>query len=434
MTTVVAGIGTVLALLQQQQQLRPLTLEEALRTANTNAFSLRISDSEIEKANQRVNEARGALGPKVALDANYTRFDKAISSNFNGNTIVTRPLDSKEASVSLNMPFDIAGVGGKVIRGAVLSRQIQVLSRDAVKNDLDLAVKRAFFQALQAEAQIQVAQEEVDRSKERLANVQKEFEAGARARVDVLQFETRLRQAETNLITAQNGLALAKQVLNNTLGRPIETPFDPVEVPFSTIAANLSDDELVAFASHQRAELQANLLQIDLLAFLREAEERGNLPSLNLSLNHSRTFGQTGFGAASGSTVGVLALSWPIFDSGITRARVKQARQDEVQAKIQREQLTLGISLEVRQARTNIENAASRLAVAEKAVALAQETYRLQTIRFAAGEGIPVEVADASTELTRAKSNLVAARYDYQRAVAELERAIGGTLMEGENN
>lgn len=424
------GIGAALTLLQQQPQ--KLSLTDALRIANQKAFSLKISDSNIEKANQRIKEARGALGPKLTLDASYTRFDKAQTTDFNGNTIVTRPVDSKDAKLTFNMPFDITGVTGKVVRGAMVSRQIQILSRAAVKNDLDLAVKRAFLQVLQAKAQQQVAQEQVDLTKERLANVQKEFDAGARAKVDVLRLETQVKQSETDLITTQNNLVLAKQVLNNTLGRPIETPFD-VEDPTFWQPTGLSDDELVALATNQRPELQANLMQIDLLALLREAEERGNLPSLNLSMNHSRTFGQTGFGTSSGSTVGVLALSWPIFDSGITRARVKQARQDEVQAKIQREQLTLGISLEVRQARTNLENANSRLAVAKKAVELAQETYRLQSLRFASGEGIPVEVADASTELTRAKSNLVAAQYDYLRAIAELERAIGGTLMEGAN-
>lgn len=425
----IIGLGATLALLQQQPV--KLTLQQALNIAHTNAFSLKISDSNIEKANQKINEARGALGPKVTLDASYTRFDKAQTSDFGGNTIVTRPVDSKDAKLSLTMPFDIAGVGGKVIRGAVLSKNIQILTREAVRNDLDLAVKRAFFQVLQAKAQQQVAQEQVDRSKERLTNVEAEFRAGSRARVDVLRLETQLKQSETDLITTQNNLQLAKQVFNNTLGRPIETPFDPEETAMWQ-PANLTPDELVAVAMQQRPELKANLFQIDLLAFIREAEERGNLPSLNLNLNTSRVFGQTGFGATSGSSVGVLALSWPIFDSGVTRARVKQARQDEVQAKIQRDQLSLGISLEVRQARTNLENAASRLAVAQKAVELATETYRLQTLRFTSGEGIPIEVADASTELTRAKSNLVAAQYDYQRAVAEIERAIGGTLMEGE--
>lgn len=420
------------ALLFALQEPPKLSLDEALRIAHEKAFSLKIAESNIEKARQKVNEAKGALGPKLVLDASYTRFDKAQTTEFGGNTITTRPVDSKDAKLTFNMPFDITGVTSKVIRGAFLSRDIQVLARQAVSNDLDLAVKRAYFQVLQAEAQVAVAQEDVDRAAERLKNVQSEFNAGARAKVDVLNFETQLRQSENTLVQAKGAVQLAKNVLNNTLGRPIETPFEPEPAPFKK-PANLADDQLVATANGNRPELKSNALQIDLLALIREAEERGNLPNLNLSVNHSRTFGQTGFGGSSGSTVGVLAMSWPIFDSGITRARVKQARQDEVQAKIQREQLTLGISLEVRQALTNLNNADSRLTVARKAVELAEETYRLQTLRFSAGEGIPLEVATAGTELTRAKNNLVLAQYDYLRAVAELERAIGGTLTEGGN-
>lgn len=418
------------ALFMALQEPPKLSLDEALRIAHEKAFALKIADSNIEKARQRVNEAKGALGPKLTLDASYTRFDKAQTTEFGGNTIVTRPVDSKDAKLTFNMPFDIAGVTSKVIRGAFLSREIQVLARQVVSNDLDLTVKRAYYQVLQAEAQEIVAQEDVNRAAERLKNVQAEFQAGARAKVDVLNFETQLRQSENTLVQAKGNVQLAKNLLNNALGRPIETPFDAEPATFWQ-PTKLSDEELVKQAEATRAELKSNLLQIDLLAFIREAEERGNLPSLNLSVNHSRTFGQTGFGASSGSTVGVLAVSWPIFDSGVTRARVKQARQDEVQAKIQREQLTLGISLEVRQAKTNLNNADSRLTVAKKAVELAEETYRLQTLRFSAGEGIPLEVANAGTELTRAKNNLVLAQYDYLRAIAELERAVGGTLMEG---
>jgi outer membrane protein TolC len=291
-------------------------------------------------------------------------------------------------------------------------------------------VKRAYFQVLQAQNQLIVVREGVDRAKEKLANAELELKAGTRAKVDVLRFETSVRQAENDQLQAENALQIAKNSFNNSLGRAIETPLDLEPVAF-WIPTNQTDEDLVQLAKTQRPELKAVKLQSELQAFLRKVEERGNLPSLNLSVQHSRAFGQTGFGGSSGSTFGVLALSFPIFDSGVTRARVKAARQDEEQVKIQEEQLLLGISLEVRQARANLLNAASRLTVAKKSVELAQETFRLQTLRFQNGEGIPLEVADANTELTRAHTNLVSAEYDYLRSVADLERAIGGTLMEG---
>ncbi len=407
-----------------------LSLAKALKLAEENSFTMRVANSNIEKANQRTREARGALGPKIVLDASYTRFDKAQTTQFNGSSITTRPVDSKDAKVTFSMPFDLAGVTGKAIKGANLNLEINKANLETTRNDLALTVKRGYFQVLQAQSQLAVVSEGVARAKERMDNAEAEFRAGTRAKVDVLRFETALRQAENDQLQAANGLEIAKNAFNNSLGRPIETTFELEPATFWT-PNELTDDDLVSLAKAQRPELKAVNLQAQLQAFLRLVEERGTLPSLNLSVQHSRTFGQTGFGGSNGSTFGVLALSFPLYDSGVTRARVKAARQDEEQVKIQRDQLTLGISLEVRQARANLQNATSRLKVAKKSVELAQETFRLQTLRFQNGEGIPLEVADANTEFTRAKTNLVSAEYDYLRSVADLERAIGGTLMEG---
>lgn len=190
----------------------------------------------------------------------------------------------------------------------------------------------------------------------------------------------------------------------------------------------MSEDQFFATAKESRPELKAIGLQQKVLEFVRMAEERGGVPSLNLSAVHSRSFGSTGFGASTSSTTGVLAISIPIWDSGITRARVKAARQDEEQAKLQGEQILLGISLEVRQAYANLTNAAARRALAQQQVKLAEETYRLTTVKFENGEGIPLEVADASTQLTQAKTLMVNADYDYLRAIADLEHAIGTEL------
>jgi len=243
--------------------------------------------------------------------------------------------------------------------------------------------------------------------------------------VDVIRLETQVAQSEADLIAAQNASALTVSALNNALGRPINTP---TELKAQALWQPTSQTEEAFFdlAKENRPDLRALRLQNEVLGFVRLAEERGNLPSLNFSAAHARSFGS---GSANTSTTsGTLALSIPIWDSGITRARVRAARQDEEAVKLQLEQATLGVSLEVRQALVSLKNADARLKVAEHQVALADETYRLTTIKFDAGEGIPLEVADASTQLTLARTQLVNARYDYLRAIADLERAVGRDL------
>ncbi len=399
----------------------PISLEDALRIAEQNAYSLRLSDTVVEKARQRAREVKGNLGPKVNLDASYTRYDKVPSGGFGGAEI-----DSKDGRLSLTMPIDVAGVTGKAVRAAEKNIQAAQASRDAARNDLRQVVKKAFFAVLQAEEAIKVVEESLLRSKERLKNAQAELAAGSRAKVDVIRLETQVSQAEADLITARNNAELARSALNNALSRAIETPVELKPQPLWR-PVDQDEESLFAIAKENRPDLRSLRLQNEVLSFVRLSEERGGVPSLNFNAAHTRSFG----GSSTPLTSGTLALSIPIWDSGITRARVKAARQDEEAIKLTLEQAMLGVSLEIRQALANLRNSDARVKAAEHQVELAAETYRLTTIKFDAGEGIPLEVADASTQLTQAKTLLVNARYDYLRAIADLERAVGRDLTPG---
>ncbi len=421
-------MAAVISVPSASVQAGALSLSDALRIADENAISLRISNAQIEKARQQANAAKGQLGPKVSLDGTYTRFDKAQTTNFGGTSITTRPIDNKDAKLNFSMPLDLSGVTGKAIKAAGLSIRVAELNRATTLNTLHQQVKKSYYDVLQSEGVVKVAEEGVARAQERLNNVRAELAAGSRARVDVIRLETAKVQADADLITANNFLSLAKSAFNNVLGRAIDTPFELADQPLKrTVAQSASD--LFAVAKENRPELQALRTQQELTKYLRLAEERGGVPSLNVSAVHDRTFGQGGFGSSASSTTGVVAISIPLFDSGITRSRVRAARQDEEQVKLQLEQSTLGVSLDVQQAYSTLLNADAREKVAEQQVKLAEETYRLTSLKFDAGEGIPLEVADASTQLTQAKTQLVTARYDYLRAIADLERAIGKDLM-----
>src|SRR5438270_9558828 len=49
-----------------------LTLDDSIRIAEQNAFTLRTAASNVEKARQRVNEVRANQGPKITANGSYT--------------------------------------------------------------------------------------------------------------------------------------------------------------------------------------------------------------------------------------------------------------------------------------------------------------------------------------------------------------------------
>src|SRR4051812_21291873 len=92
-----------------QTQTGPLTVDDAVRIALQNGYSVLISQTRVNRQQAVVSENKGQLGPKGTLGANYTRFDREGTSTFGSQTIVTSPIDTKSFSAALTLPIDISG-------------------------------------------------------------------------------------------------------------------------------------------------------------------------------------------------------------------------------------------------------------------------------------------------------------------------------------
>ncbi|MCS7049803.1 MAG: TolC family protein, partial [Verrucomicrobiae bacterium] len=86
------------------------------------------------------------------------------------------------------------------------------------------------------------------------------------------------------------------------------------------------------------------------------------------------------------------------------------------------------IELEVRQAYSDFLQAVELLEAQKKTVEQAEESLRLAEARFRAGSGTQLDVLSAQTALTEARSNEARALYDYNVAVATMERVTGATV------
>lgn len=404
------AVTLALSIAQVTQSGPVLTLDEAIRIAEANAFSIRIEQSRVGKARQRFNEIRGLVRPKVVVGSSYVRSDN-------------EPTEQTFASVTLSTPVDVTGVLGRGVRGAQAAVAVAESNLEVERNKLVFDVRFAYYDVLRKKALVAVADQSLTSAGLRLKNENVRLQVGEAAQADVQRFATQFAQAEADLVAANAALDLAKQNLNSVLARPIETAFEPLE-PSSLPTVKPSAEELASAGVRRRPEIASIRAQRVVLDWVRRAQEGGLLPSLNLIADFTQNVGSASSGTDRTRPSATLALSWPIYDSGVTRSRVGQAKQDERIAFTQQEQIELGVSLEVRQALTRLRDADSRLEVASRQVTFARETHRLAQIRLDAGVGTSLEVSDAQTELTRALNAQTNARYDYLTAYAQLQKAV----------
>lgn len=405
-----------------------ITLDQAIEYAERNAFAIQIQKTRVEKEHQEALSKEAQMGPALNLGATYTRFDQPTTAAFGGSTFTIVPLQQPIATAGISLPIDITGNMHRIVRATKANQYAQRETLAADEADIRRNVRSAYLAILRARSQVAVAEEALRSDTARATNVDQRYKAGILAQVDVLRAQTQQAQSESNLIAAKNGLALAKQNLNNVLARPIEDEFEVADVPAADV--DVSDPRaLTGVAEKNRHEAKALELTVQALADVRRVAEHANQPFLNVSLGVTETAKPLGFGQRPQVEAGTLALNWPILDSGSYRAEVRAARQDEAQAKLQLQQVQLEISLEVRQAATNLSNARARAVVADRQAETARVTLKEAQLRQEQGVGILLEVIDAQRDLTNAEFAQVSAKYDVLQAIADLQRAVGSDRL-----
>jgi outer membrane protein TolC len=118
-------------------------------------------------------------------------------------------------------------------------------------------------------------------------------------------------------------------------------------------------------------------------------------------------------------------LSWNFFDGMLTKGKVDEARALYEKAQLELDDVTRQIELEVRSAYSTLIEAQQVLESQKKVQEQAEEAVRLARARSEAGTGTQLDLLNAQTSLTEARTTQVVALRDYVIAQARFEKAIG---------
>jgi outer membrane protein len=450
----------------------PITLDQAVSIALGNNRDLSASTETLLRALGVESEARAGFNPTVGGNFTYTRLNTGQTAVISGTSIPLVNADQPVLSATVSLPIDISGQ----IRAATDQAHFQQISYridvNRVRNQIVSDTKSAFYNVLRAQALVTVAQETLQDDLDRLSDAQKKLTAGTVAPFDVLRAQTDVANAQQQLITARSNVSQTIAALNSEMGINIDAPVQvsdrgavenppgiappavapnspnaapapppntpaPAAPPASAggpapntngpIALDLGPEYngVVEEAIRNRPEILESDAQIAAARQGIRLALRGQLPSLALSAGVSYSPNTAGLAPQTTSGQFVLSLSVPIFDGGVTRGRLEQARALVASAQTARRQNVDMVNLDVRTSYLNLLQARDRVVVANQALAEAQESFRLARVRYNNGISTLVEVSDAQAALTQSENNQVNALYDYNNARASLSNAPG---------
>lgn len=402
-----------------------LTIEDSIKIALENNPSVRMAKESMNKADAMVGAANSQGLPHLNLNGNYQRNDKVSVASFNGNEVTLGSIANRTGNVTLTQLVDVFGLVKTVGQAAKYGKSAYSYGNDSQVNDTTLDVKMAYFGILRAQDYLKVQQETVDQLKAHLKDAQVKFDAGTIAKFDVLRADTEVANAQQGLISAQNGVELAKASFNNVLGRPLDTPVDLAD-PDGPIFINVEQAACVDSAFQTRPEVQQGKMNVSLNHKLTDIARLGSKPKLNLQWVGNRNFDTTVFNPRADSWTAYLGMSMPLYDGGATKSAVDQAASDTKTSEFVLTQITNGVTLDAKQSYLSVGEARARINAANKALDQAKESMRLAEVRYQGGISTQIEVLDAQQALTLAETNQVNALYDYHTALAKLEHAVGG--------
>ena len=413
----------------------PISFEELLSTARAQSPDLALTAARVAQAEAGLERARAAWWPTVGVDASYLRADapsmylfKTIDAGrFQNGTDFNAPgaFSNWEAGIGARMNLYNGGRDQLNEEMAEDARALALLGGDAVENGLVAALTDGWYSVRAAEEQIQTAEASIQTVTAQLNEARARHDKGSALRTDVLSLEVRLAQSEELLLRARNGRALGLAVLAQLAGLEQDTELELAGTATVPLAPCASLEEAFALAEASRPELEQARRRVQQAERGSRVADSAYMPRADLFARGWRDSPDLDFGSSRDNWALGVSLSWDFFDGGQRGAGVEEARARQVEARRAQQKARLAVQLDVRTAWLRVTDAEARLQVARKASDTAEETLQLVRAQYEAGAATITRYLEAELMNTESRTRRTSARYDLERAGADLARAIG---------
>lgn len=410
------------------------TLQQALDQAFQTNPALAAQRADVGVAREQLNQARGARAPSVDLSTSATF--ESLDSN---QPIAFNTGENKLASAQLSATLPIY-TGGQINAG-IAQAQAGILASDAqfdgAAQDLVLNVVTAYVDVLRDREAILIRANSVALLEEQLRAATDRFDVGFATRTDVKQAEARLQGSRASLAGAEAQLEASLSVYELFVGQPAG---DLVPVPSAPTLPD-SFERSLQTALADNPDLKA-LRQAERVAEQGVKSARGaTRPSVSIvgSASVQETFDQEA--TAISPTMGIITLpadnyrdtqlrllaqgTVPLFQGGVLRSRIRAARLERDQARLQTVNAERQITASVAQSWYANIAAGQAITASELQVEAAEIAYEGAQEELSVGTRTTLDVLDQEQQLLEARLGLINARRDAYVASHQLLRAMG---------
>jgi|SRR5579884_1421615 outer membrane protein len=399
-----------------------LTLAQADAIAVKNRPRLLASEYQAQAAGKVVSEVRSAYFPKVygsATGAAAENGTRITAGQLNNPTVFDRYANG----ITVSQLITDFGRTWNLSKSARFAAKSQQENSNATRAEILLEVDQAYYLALQAQAVLKVAQQDVQARQLVADQVEALAKNKLKSDLDVSFANVNLANAKLLLVQAQNDVEASFANLSLALGDSGTQRYQLVDEPLPA-APDTDLSGLVKEALSNRPEVSAGRLDLDSARAFERAERDLWMPTLSAAGSAGLTPVREDPLLSRYAAVG-FNLNIPIFDGGLFSARHAEAhfRTEEVGQNLR--EMQDKVARDVRVAWLAANTAYQRLSLTQQLLDQASLALKLAQARYNLGLSSIVELNQAQLNETQAQINQASARYQYQIAYGNLRFQLG---------
>ena len=415
-----------------------VSAQQTLRLSQQQCREMALQHNEdLKKADAAIQKAE--LDRQIAYAAYFPKLDGSLTGlymndqNMSGNTLQLRGMYM--AGIQVVEPLYAGGQITAANRLAKLGKECQEEQQRKTRMQVIADVDKAYFNLIAVHGKVQMLEAISRQLDETRRKVSISVDAELATNNDLLRVQTKLSELSYQLQKARNGEELCRLALGSTLGLGLDQQVYPTDTVLTIIAPNDMDENISA-----RPELALLRKNVEVKEAMVKKERSNYLPTVALSVGYTRygnlkMKGTTTLPDGSpynftqeykdGVTMGLVSVSVPLFHWGAELKKVKKAKIELEDAKLDLQKNTRLLSIETRQAVQNLTNGYQMVETAKLGQRQADENLRVMQDKYEASMATLTDLLEAESQWQQAHANLIEAQTQYKIYETEYQRVTG---------
>ena len=408
-----------------------LTLDKALTIALDENPTMKVAAEEIALKKVAGKEARQSLLPEASIAGSLDHTIKAAEMKLNDMSFKMGQdgTNTANAGLSINLPLFAPAVY-RTMSMTKTDIELAVEKSRASKLDLVNQVSKAYYQLMLAQDSYNVLLGSYKLAEDNFNIVNAKYEQGAVSEYDKISAEVQMRSIKPNVISAANGVTLAKLQLKVLMGITadveLKTEDSLTNYETAVFANQLKDEEVGLENNTTMKQLDLNMKMLE--KSLKVAKS-SFIPTLSMSFSYNYqslynpniNFFEYNW---SNSSSLMFNLSIPLYKAS-NFTKVKSAHIQIRQLDWNRIDTERKLNMEIVSYRNNMAASSEQVVSNKENVMQAEKAVLIAGKRYDVGKGTVLELNSSQVSLTQAQLTYNQSIYDYLIAKADLDKVLG---------